>query len=103
HIMAELAQAIFLQAGNRITPEVRENTEKALAINPDMPTALGLAGIDKFQQGYFQQAINYWSHAVDILGAEAPGAQALISGIARAQAELATNGKVDTSDQNTQD
>jgi cytochrome c-type biogenesis protein CcmH len=93
-IMAELAQSLFLQAGNRITPEVRENTQRALEINPDMPTALGLAGIDAFQQGYFQTAIDSWSHAVNLLGAEAPGAKALISGIARARAELATNGKV---------
>ncbi len=93
-IMAELAQALFLEAGNRITPEVRENTRRALEINPDMPTALGLAGIDDFQQGYFQKAIDHWSHAVDILGEEAPGAKALISGIARARAELAVNGKV---------
>ena len=94
HIMAELAQALFLQAGNRITQEVRQNTQRALEINPDMPTALGLVGIDAFQQGYFQKAIDNWSHAVELLGAEAPGAQALIGGIARARAELAANGKV---------
>jgi cytochrome c-type biogenesis protein CcmH len=93
-ITAELAQALFLQAGNRVTPEVRERTKRALELEPRMPTALGLAGIDAFQQGYFQQAIDYWSRAVDVVGEGAPGAKALLSGIARAQAELKALGKV---------
>lgn len=93
-IMAELAQAQFLQAGNKVTSEVRRNTQRALEIQPDMPTALGLAGIDAFQQGYFQRAIDYWSKAVQLLGEEAPGAQALMNGIARAKAELEAGGKV---------
>ena len=93
-ILAELAQALFLEAGNKVTPEVRQNTLRALEIDPNMPTALGLAGIDAFQQGYFQQAIKAWSRAVDLLGENAPGAKALISGIARAKEELEARGQV---------
>lgn len=93
-VTAELAQALFLQAGNQITPEVRRHTQRALEIQPEMPTALGLAGIDAFQQGYFQRAIDYWSKAVQVLGVDAPGSQSLKSGIARAKAELAAGGKV---------
>lgn len=92
-MLAELAQAQFLQAGNTMTEEVRRNTRRALAIDPDMPTALGLAGIDAFQQGEFQQAIEYWSRAVELLGQETPGSRALVNGIARAQAELMAQGK----------
>lgn len=93
-ILAELAQALFLEAGNKVTPEVRKYTLEALEIDPNMPTALGLAGIDAFQQGYFQQAIKAWTRAVDLLGENAPGAKALISGIARAKGELEARGQV---------
>lgn len=95
-IIAELAQAQFLQAGNRVTAEVRHNTWAALELEPDMPTALGLAGIDAFQQGYFQKAIDHWSRAVELLGANSPGAQSLVSGIERAKAELEARGEIAT-------
>jgi len=91
-VMAELAQALFLRAGNTITPEVSENTQMALQLNPRMPTALGLAGIEAFQSGAYQTAIEHWSLAVSQLDPASPASVALSSGIASAQAALTKSG-----------
>ncbi|TVZ39112.1 cytochrome c-type biogenesis protein CcmH [Alteromonadaceae bacterium 2753L.S.0a.02] len=91
-VMAELAQALFLRAGNTITPEVSRNTQMALQMNPNMPTALGLAGVEAFQSGAYQQAIDHWSLAVKQLDPNSAASQALASGIARAQLALDKSG-----------
>ncbi|SMF40949.1 cytochrome c-type biogenesis protein CcmH [Alteromonadaceae bacterium Bs31] len=91
-VMAELAQALFLRAGNTITPEVSRNTQMALQINPSMPTALGLAGIEAYQSGAYETAIEHWSLAVKQLDPQSPASVALSGGIARAQAALENAG-----------
>ena len=92
-IMAELAQALFLRAGNTITPEVREKTQKALALNAQMPTALGLAGIDAFQSGDYTLAITHWENAIASLDPRSAAYQALTQGTKRAKAALKKQGK----------
>lgn len=84
-IKAELAQARFLAAGNKIDPLIDSLVDQVLAVDAVNPTALGLAGISAFESKSYVQAIDYWRRAVDVMGAQAPGAQALSAGIARAQ------------------
>lgn len=91
-VMGELAQAIFLRDKNRISPPVVHLAESALKFDPENTTALGLMGIHAFEQQDFAKAVDYWQRAVTILGPEAPGSQALQSGIARARSEAAKNG-----------
>ncbi len=88
-IMAELAQALFLRAGNTITPEIREFARQALEQDANMPTALGLAGIDAFQSGRYEEAIRYWQKAVTLLDPRSSGSQVFSNGIASAKAALA--------------
>ncbi len=88
-VKAELAQALFLRAGNTITPEVRQQTREALQMAPSMPTALGLAGIDAYQSGDYQQAIDFWRQALVQLDPTSAAAQALTGGIARARTAVA--------------
>ncbi len=91
-IIGELAQALFLRAGSTMTPEVRKNTQLALSLNSELPTALGLAGIDAYQSGDYPQAIQYWQRAVRKLDPNSPSSQVLSQGIARAQiAQKATS------------
>lgn len=87
-IMAELAQAMFLAAGNRIDPSIDGLVARVLAVDNRNPTALGLAGISAFERKAYPEAITYWQSAVTEMGAGAPGSQALSAGILRAQ-ELA--------------
>ncbi|WP_188151555.1 c-type cytochrome biogenesis protein CcmI [Teredinibacter waterburyi] len=91
-VMAELAQALYLAAGNTVTPEVSRNTQMALQLNPNMPTALGLAGIEAFQSGAYQSAIDHWSLAVSQLDPKSSASQALTGGILRAQMAMEKSG-----------
>lgn len=84
-IKAELAQARFLAAGNQIDPIIDTLVEQVLAVDAVNPTALGLAGISAFESKSYEQAIDFWRRAVDVMGAQAPGSQALEAGIVRAQ------------------
>ncbi|WP_096085925.1 c-type cytochrome biogenesis protein CcmI [Agaribacterium haliotis] len=96
-VHAELAQSLFMRAGNTITPEVRAETQKALELDPELASALGLAGIDAFQSGRYQQAIDLWQSAVKQLDPQSSGAQVLSRGIVRAQAALGQSGASKTS------
>lgn len=91
-VKAELAQALFLRAGNTITPEVRQHTNEVLSMAPNMPTALGLAGIDAYRSGRYPQAISHWRKALVQLDPNSEAAQALTGGIARANIALSVSG-----------
>lgn len=93
HILGELAQAVFLASGNRVTPEVQSLAEKALTKNPDETTSLGLMGISAFEQQDYGQAIQYWEQAVQALGATTPAARSLLAGIERAKALSVESGQ----------
>ncbi len=91
-IKAELAQALFLRAGNTITSEVRQYINESLAQAPNLPTALGLAGIDAFRSGRYQDAMGYWQKALVQLDPSSEAAKALQGGIAQATLALAATG-----------
>lgn len=91
-VKAELAQALFLRAGNTITPEVRQHTKEALDSAPNMPTALGLAGIDAFRSGRYDEAVSFWQRALVQLDPNSSAARALKGGISQAQAALSKSG-----------
>ena len=90
-VTSELAQALFRRAGT-ITPEVRKYIEVTLALQPDKTSILGLAGIDAFQTGRYQQAIDQWSTAISRMNPNSPDYQVLQNGIAQARAALKQNG-----------
>lgn len=85
HILGELAQAVFLASGNRMTQEVELLATKALEKDPDETTSLGLAGIAAFERGQYSRAIELWGHAVELLGAHTSAARSLQAGIDRAR------------------
>jgi len=100
NIVGELAQAVFLAAGNRFTPEVQQLTEKALAQDPNETTSLGLAGIGAFEQGDYHAALQHWGRAVQLLGPSSNAAMSLRAGMARAQELVSESGsKVAAADQ----
>jgi cytochrome c-type biogenesis protein CcmH len=92
-VMAELAQALFLQNNNRINPEIAALAGSALTIEPENTTALGLAGIDAYERAAYDEAVNFWQRAVDGLGPQSPGRKALEGGIERARQEAAKSGQ----------
>ncbi|AFU97300.1 c-type cytochrome biogenesis protein CcmI [Simiduia agarivorans] len=88
NVVAEMAQALFLASKNEITPEVRKITQRALKLDPNNGTALGLAGIDAFEQQQYQSAIDLWTQAAGQSMPGSPARQALEGGIARAKSML---------------
>ena len=100
-IMAELAQARFLAAGNRIDPVIDSLITQVLAVDERNTTALGLAGISAFGKTDYLQAVIYWRRAVAVMGSDASGSQALLTGITRAQ-QLSGNAVLQPSTVGTQ-
>lgn len=91
-MMAELAQAVFIQAGNRAVPVVGMLAERAIEIQPDHVMALGLAGISAFQNQQYPTAIKHWQRAITLQPQGSANARALVNGIEQARARLAENG-----------
>lgn len=85
---AMAAQASYLTAGRRLTPEAQLLAERALSIDPMQRTALGLLGMVAFEQSQFRAAINYWQRLRDIEDPGSPGAEMLDDVIATARSRL---------------
>ncbi|WP_439106763.1 tetratricopeptide repeat protein [Congregibacter sp.] len=59
--LAMAAQARFLAANRQLDSDAQLLAERALAVDPEQPTALGLLGMASFESGAYGAAINYWS------------------------------------------
>ncbi|WP_041523259.1 c-type cytochrome biogenesis protein CcmI [Gilvimarinus agarilyticus] len=93
-----LAQAIFLGNGNQINGEITFLVERALELDGEDTTALGLAGISAFEQQQFAEAAKLWGTAVNLTPEGAPGRQALMAGVVRAREEAQQRGQSTDSD-----
>ena len=88
NINAELAQLIFLANGNQLSPEIDTLVNRALSIDPNEATALGLAGISAFQRRSFADAVAFWQRALAQLPPMSQSARSLMAGIEEAQRQL---------------
>jgi len=91
-IMSELAQAMFLRDGNRMTPPVVDLAKNAVTLDPKNTTALGLLGIDAYGRKDYKATIRYWQQSVALLGTNSSGGQALAAGIERAKRDFVASG-----------
>ena len=91
-VLAQYAQALYLSSDRTLTAKVRRLADKALAINPQQTTVLGMMGIASFEQGDFQQAINYWQRLLPMLGPVSPNRQMITAGINQAKVLLGESG-----------
>lgn len=96
-IAAEYAQALYFVADSKFEGEsTRELTsqelnnalDRALSLNPNNKTALGLQGIRAFGVGDYALAIKSWQSALKDINPASQQAQALQSGILRAKKML---------------
>ena len=83
-VSAQLAQVLFLSSGQKISAEVTRLYRESLEMQPGNTTALGLKGIDDFQNNNFSSAAGAWQQ---ILNEEKDLQirEALVSGITRAR------------------
>ncbi|MDI5890230.1 c-type cytochrome biogenesis protein CcmI [Halomonas rhizosphaerae] len=86
-LLAELAQIRYFAAGREMTDEVQTLVDEVLAMDSSQPTVLGMLGIDAFDDGDYETAIDRWRRA--IAGMDDPDtADALRQGIRVAQQRL---------------
>lgn len=91
-LLAQFAQVQYLAAGRKLTPEVAQSAQRALELNPDQATALGLLGIAAFERQDYAQALLHWRRLLRQLPAGSPNAQMISRGIAQAESKLGPNG-----------
>ncbi|WP_458524778.1 c-type cytochrome biogenesis protein CcmI [Onishia taeanensis] len=86
-LLAQLAQIQFFAANRTLTGEVQALVDETLDKDPREPTMLGMLGIEAFDHGRYEAAIDYWRRAVAGFDS-ATAAESLRQGIAVAQARL---------------
>ncbi|MFO7706402.1 MAG: c-type cytochrome biogenesis protein CcmI [Halopseudomonas sp.] len=91
-VLAQLAQARFFAAGNQLDSPAVAALDKALELDPDEPTALGLLGIAAFEGGDYPGAIGYWQRLLVGMPPGGQGALAIQGGIDRARERMAAAG-----------
>lgn len=87
-VMGEMAQVLFMAAGNRFTPEVQQLFDQALAMDPENSDLLGFAGIGAYQSGKYQLAVDYWQTGMETLSPGDPRFQTWQRAIAEAKRQL---------------
>ena len=63
-VSAQLAQVLFLSQQQVIDDEIRKLYKESLALDSDNNTALGLQGIDAFEQKKYALAVQAWQRAL---------------------------------------
>lgn len=89
-VQGQIAQAMYFKAGG-MTPAVRQQIDRTLALDPNDMAALGLLGIDAYERAAYREAIDYWNQALE--NASGQAAQSLQAGIAQAREQLAAAGE----------
>lgn len=91
-LAGQLAQALYLASNRQLTAEVQTGAERALALNPDQPTALGLLGIAAFERKDYPQALMNWRRLLRQLPPGSGNAQMILRGVQQAEAALGPTG-----------
>jgi cytochrome c-type biogenesis protein CcmH len=97
-LLARQAQALYLAAGRRLTPEVNALVVRVLAINPHQTTVLGIRGMDAFENADYALAIVSWQQALAGMPPESPSVAVLEQGIRQAQAAMGVTPDTDSAD-----
>lgn len=87
-VVGEMAQVLFMAAGNRFTPEVQQLFDRALEMDPENGDLMGFAGIGAYRSGKYQLAIDYWQAGLETLGPRDPRLETWQRAIAEAKRQL---------------
>ena len=89
-VWCEYADALGMAQGGNLAGRPRELIDRALALDPNHPKALELAGSSEYERRDYASALGYWR---PLLAAQQPGSQAyaeLAAAIARTERLAAT-------------
>ncbi|MFT5481549.1 MAG: cytochrome c-type biogenesis protein CcmH [Halieaceae bacterium] len=87
-ILAQSAQARYLASERRLTAEVQNLALRALKMDPQQTTALGLLGMAFFEAGEYRYAIEFWQRLLANSRPQDESTQVIRQAITRAQARL---------------
>ncbi|WP_315981226.1 c-type cytochrome biogenesis protein CcmI [Aliamphritea spongicola] len=90
-VQGQYAQALYLANNNRLNEDIRALLDDILVREPYEVTALGLLGIDAYENGQFREALGFWRRAYD--NAEPVQQESLRSGIESARQALIEQGE----------
>jgi cytochrome c-type biogenesis protein CcmH len=88
-LLADHADASAASQGTLANPETVQLLERALAIDPQQPKALALAGTLAYERGDFAAAVAHWQKIADALPPGSEMAQQMQAGIAEARQRAA--------------
>ncbi len=80
-----LAEALYMDHHNELTPESQQLLEKTLKLNPDSTEALNLLAIYAYNEGQYNQAVIYFERLLPYYSPESEEGVRLLEIIARAQ------------------
>lgn len=84
-IWADYADALAMARGQSLAGPPSKLIEKALALDPNFPKALALAGSAAMERGDFAAAIRHWEHLLKGLPADSEDAKMIESGLQQAR------------------
>ena len=87
-VLGQLAQAMYLQAGSSITPEIQRVIEQAMSMNPNEQAIMSILGFESFMQQDFRQAVFYWRRQLSQLNSNSEQAVGLRDRISTIEALL---------------
>lgn len=90
-VSGQYAQALYLANNNQMNAEIRDILDGILEREPYEVTALGLLGIDAFENQRYRDALDFWRLAYD--NADAEQAEPLLSGMRSARQALLEQGE----------
>ncbi len=84
-ILAQWAQAKYFADDKQWSLELQDAVDSVLAVNPMDATTLGFVGIAAYESGHFDVALEAWSRLLEVVDVRDPSAQAVVTGIERAE------------------
>lgn len=84
-VLVDYADVLAMSRGRRLAGEPEKLVQRALAIEPENPKALALAGTAAFERKQYKVAITYWQKLAAAIPAGSEMAAAVQSSIAEAQ------------------
>jgi len=84
-VLGQLAQARYLVNDRVVDEKTRQLLERALAINPQQATALGVLGINAFAAARYVEALGYWQRLLIGLSPNSAEAGVIAGGVAEAK------------------
>lgn len=88
-IWADYADVLAMVHGQQLAGPPSKLIDKALALEPDLPKALALAGSAAMERGDYQAAINHWSRLLKGMPSGSDGVKTIKGGIQQARELLA--------------